>query len=231
MTVLQMHERVRRGLLENNTPEYEMISDLMIDDALNDSQKKYILNILKEDEEIKLRGLEQTPENYFVIQKITKTISFKTKDIKRNEDYAIIDIPENFWIYLSGKVSASISRLYIDKKFDLKANSELFSQSREDLIGKNPFVSNIETSVKAFMENNKIRYKIGKKAILKEISLTYICKPNKISLFLYNKNKEQGNCELPEVTHDIIVNEAIADLLEQVQSRRFSTKQIENNKF
>lgn len=59
--------------------------------------------------------------------------------------------------------------------------------------------------------------------ILKGLKISYIRKPNKISLAL------NRSCELADHTHPEIVDMTVSNLLERVEARRYQTSKIEEN--
>ena len=93
----------------------------------------------------------------------------------------------------------------------------------------NPFTQTSSKRVLATLEANNITLYVDKKCIVKDISVKYFCIPNKISLLLYTENQANGLCDLPTALHPLIVEKATSYILEQVQSARYQTKQMESN--
>lgn len=74
--------------------------------------------------------------------------------------------------------------------------------------------------------DKKIRIIKDKSFIIKDLYLTYLRKPNVVDVI----SNPQVNCDLPESVHALIVNRAIAYILENSESERLQTKAAFNQK-
>ena len=74
--------------------------------------------------------------------------------------------------------------------------------------------------------NSKLKVVKDKSFIIKELYLTYLRKPNTVSVI----SNPKVDCDLPENTHALIVNRAIAYILENSESERLQTKAAFNQK-
>lgn len=231
MNVQEMHNQIRGALLENNTPEYDLLDDALIDNALNVVVNRFVKQRLSKRSNPKQLGFEDTLKRYSDLQTLIKTTPLQVGENDTLSDFVTLALPQNFWFYVAGKSNCLMNPfggIPEESSSLVTVPIKVIEHDYLESLGKNPFISNTTEYIPSLLEDNKIRLFLDKKAILKEIYLTYICKPNKISLSLYQENPKNGNCDLPEQAHQEIVDKAVEYILEEVQARRYQSKRIDN---
>ena len=89
---------------------------------------------------------------------------------------------------------------------------------------KNPLKNNPEEGILATIDGGKIYYFPDKRSIVVYSNLTYLKKPAVVNV----NSQPNINCDLPDHTHDEIVQMAIAKLLEKSENPRYQTKLVDN---
>lgn len=85
-----------------------------------------------------------------------------------------------------------------------------------------PFADSISDAPMGYIENNKVYIDSSKKFILSKVRCSYIRKFTPVSLSL------DMSCDLPEHTHNEIVDMTVAEILETIESPRTQSKQMFN---
>ncbi len=217
MNTQQIHDRIRGQLMEENTPEYDLLTDEMIDDAFNSVSIAFIWGQVGEDPTQSLKNLS----SYYTLVKTTgESYSLDNQPMDKIEYTA----PEDMLIPLPSVATTQriIPGADITENQLLQQKAEVvFTEHSDDFsIMDNPFSSSSLKRINASLSQNLITLKVNKRSIVIDISLKYICIPNKISLLLYKEDAQKGLCDLPKGVHNTLVEQAVRYLLEQFQSQR-----------
>lgn len=86
-----------------------------------------------------------------------------------------------------------------------------------------PFAWSTSNNPSGYVVNDLLEIHTAKRFILSKVALIYIRKPAKVNLSL------NISCDLPEHTHEEIVDRTVADLLETIESGRLQGKVSLNN--
>jgi len=226
MNTQEFHDTIRRGLLEENTPHFDLISDEMIDDALNAVQIDHIRDEYSAPD---VKHPQANLRKVSDLHTLFKTESGEISIADQPKEFVTIDLPEDMLLYMRGRVTG---RRFINDLGDnisiappyRKMKVAIVEDDNEDSAMENPFTTSSHKRVIGVFEPNKIRLNTNKKSIVIDFSVKYICIPNKISLSLYSEDVTKGLCSLPEGVHHILVEKAIKYILEQTQSSRLQTK-------
>ncbi len=221
MNTQQFHTKVREQLMEENTPEYDLLTDDMIDIALNSTSVEYVRDELNPEAGKPFGNVPKLAG----IHTLQRSIGIALPEEGQPLEEYHIDVPDDMMEPLPSyattmRVVPGVDVDLNNKKLQQKA--EIVFQAQADVfnIQDNPFTRTGLKRINALLEQNLITLKVNKKSIVIDISLKYICIPNKISLLLYKQDATQGLCDLPKGVHNLIAERAVRYLLEQFQSQR-----------
>lgn len=224
MNTLEMHTKVREQLLEDNTPEYDLLTDSMIDNALTSVAIEFTDGVLEARDG---KAPDQDLHKYASIYTLIKTLDFSiASGTQPMEDFEI-SVPEAMLQPIPSSATTQRIVAGTDNAINplLQQKAEIVFQAHADIFNiiDNPFSTSSLKRINATLEPNFITLHLEKKSIVIDVSLKYICIPNKISLLLYKEDSTKGLCDLPEGVHNKIVESAVRYLLEEFQSQRHQT--------
>jgi len=120
---------------------------------------------------------------------------------------------------------------FVEKTLQVYPENDKFNSNRVRIIRleefshykDHPFAKSSTTSPSGYVIDNNIYIHAAKRFILSNMDVVYIRKPSLVSLYL------DKSCDLPEHTHEEIVDRSVADILETIESQRTQSKMIINS--
>jgi hypothetical protein len=224
MTISEMHTAVDLGLQKVSSYQYDNFLPQEIDFFLNKMQDRFIKDVFSKWGDNKRLGFEAIQKRLDDIRMlITKAESSFGQS--SYEDFA--SLPDDYCYAVN--LRANIYKENCGKSQATTSSTESLESVRiveQDMLYKmlkNPFASPNGNTPIAVFEGNSIRIISNKLSILKSYALEYIRKPVKMDLSLCI------DCELPEHTHQEVVDLTIKHILEAIESQRYQTNSVEHN--
>lgn len=221
MTIEEMHIKMEQELFHVDGLDPERI-----DNILNDQIDKFVRSKLPKKRNFYQEGIDDST----IASKDLETLKVFFHDLGTGNKSAAGSsyiLPENCLYPLAFDAMLSYSltkkeatalhpeKLSPGRFVDFKLKGEVMDNELQKSTYKSPL---------AVILDGEIRVMEDKSFILKGLYLTYIKKPAKVSITLNN------DCDLPESVHNLIVDNAIAYVLENSESERVQTKAAFNQK-
>jgi hypothetical protein len=227
MTVDEMHIAFNLGLQRMNANAYDTFLNEEIDFFLNRAQDRFIKERTNVKSDPRRDGFEGSQKRLDDIRVLVQQNFNETFPAQEGAQWIQGDLPVNY-IHLvtvqadvhynrCGDVTTSDPSMMVPVR--VVDNAEVYTMNR------NPFAkSNIDSPMATVSRDDLKVYQDGKSFILKGITLDYIRKPRVIDLSL------NQDCELAEHTHQEIVDIAVKNVLEAIESPRYQTNSAEQLK-
>lgn len=103
-----------------------------------------------------------------------------------------------------------------------KVRNRIIEQEQFTHYFDHPFAKTMAHSPSGFVYDRFLKIHTNKRFILSNVEITYIRKPRLVDLY------SNTSCDLPEHTHQEIVDKTVLDILETIESRRTQSKQVLN---
>jgi hypothetical protein len=223
MTIQDMHRRI-----EQETFHVDGLFPERIDEILNDTIEDFIRSKLPKKRNIYQEGLDDSTIAAKDLLTLKVFRQFLSPDNVTDPVSTGFNLPANclFPLSFDTEIYYSIthkpSTLQHPRKItpgrivDFEYMGEIMVNSIKQSTHKSPL---------GVLVNDRLRVVKDKSFIIKDLYLNYLKKPDKVRITL-----NPVHCNLPESTHTLIVNRAIAYILENSESERLQTKAALNQK-
>lgn len=212
MTTQEMHNAVRLGVQTFDSYTHDLVLPEEIDVILNQMQDKFIKQRYYFLSNTKGVGFEGSKKRLHDLQSIVKSSYISTDD-------DVILVPADCLYLVS--IQEDIEYLGIQLN---NVKVELVEHERLLDLLNNPFRTTNHKNILATLQGQELTLHTKNKFILIGCKFTYIKIPRKIDISSPNTT----TCELPEHTHNEIVDMAVQDILEKLESPRYKTIINEN---
>lgn len=222
-----MHIAFNQGLQRVNANAYDVFLDEEIDFYLNRAQDRFIKQRTNIKSDAKRDGFEGSQKRLDDIRTIIQQDTIDSWNALAQPMWWVGDLPLDYLYLVSlraiqhysycGEVSTDSPTREIPVR--IVDNAEVY------FMQQNPFAkSSIDTPLATISSEDIKLYQDGESFILKGILIDYIRKPRVIDLSL------NQDCELAEHTHQEIVDIAVKNVLEAIESPRYQTNSAEQLK-
>ena len=224
MNVQEMHYAFLQGLQRVNANAYDFFTSEEIDHWLNRAQERFIKDRAYISSDIKQIGFEGNQKRLDDLRSIITQDYTDMWDATTNAGWVQADLPADYM---------SLINLRANIRQDFCGNVQLTSPQSEVpvrvvdnadvyFMQQNPFAKSQLNSPLATISDVDIRvYQDAESFILEGISADYIRIPESIAL------TSGQDCELAEHTHQEIVDIAVKNVLEAIESPRYQTNSAE----
>ena len=224
MTALEMHQAFTQGLQRVDANAYDFMTNEEIDLWLNRAQERFIKDRAFITGDVRRVGFEGNQKRLddirtLVVQDYTDTwvaltgAQWMQADLPADYLY-LVNLRADMYFDRCGAVTTASEETIMPVR--VVDNAEVYFMNR------NPFAkSNIDSPLATVSENDIRVYQDGESFILKGIYADYIRIPASIDLSL------SQDCELAEHTHQEIVDIAVKNVLEAIESPRYQTNSAE----
>jgi hypothetical protein len=227
MTVQEMHTAFNIGLQRIAANAYDTFLNEEIDFFLNRAQDRFIKERTNVKSDTRRDGFEGSQKRLDDIRVLVQQGFVEDIPVQLGEQWIQTDVPVNY-IHLV----AFNAEIHYDRCADVTTDSptmmvpvRVVDNAEAYFMQRNPFAkSNIDSPLATLSRDDLKVWQDGKSFILKGISLDYIRKPRTIDLSL------NQDCELAEHTHQEIVDIAVKNVLEAIESPRYQTNSAEQLK-
>ena len=224
MTIQEMHTAFAQGLQRVNANAYDYFTNDEIDYWLNRAQERFIKDRAFESSDIKRIGFQGNQKRLddirtLVVQDYTDTFPTSTtaewQQVDFPADYLyLVNIRADIYYSNCGNVTTASDEKVVPVRVVDNAETYFMQQ--------NPFAKSQLNSPLATVSENDIRvYQDAESFILKGIYADYIRIPENMSL------SSLQDCELATHTHQEIVDIAVKNVLEAIESPRYQTNSAE----
>jgi len=235
MSPKEFHIAINTGLQQFNTDVYEVYKPQELDLVINKMIERFVKQRFYFGSNPKGKGFEQNQKRYSDLHTLVKTKAVAVPEGADKNEYAkydetAFDLPEDYLFYVGGIVEAKIDP-FGEEPTESSPVSQipvmLVEHEKLDYLMRNPFTIKDHNASMGTIEESQMRIFIHKRSLLKRLVVTYVCKPNKLDVLLYETDNQQGLCDLPEHTHSEIVDLTIEHILEILQSNRLQQKGLD----
>jgi hypothetical protein len=220
MTILEMHTAFNQGLQRVNANAYDYFTTDEINHWLNRAQERFIKDRAFITGDVKRVGFEGNQKRLDDIRTLVSQDYFDGWTANTAAQWEQVDLPADY-LYLvnvraairydvCGNVTASSPQRNIPVR--VVDNAEVY-QMQQDPFAKSQFSTPLAT-----VSENDIRvFQDGESFILEGIYVDYVRIPADVDLSLGQ------DCELAPHTHQEIVDIAVKNILEAIESPRYQT--------
>ncbi len=216
MNLGDMIYSVRQGIQTMDAFTHNLFLDEQIIELLNTKIETFVKNQY-------LNNRVQLPNGSFEINKegltnIQTLLNEEDYTIEKNED-TTENLPDDYRYLISIEA-------FVD---EIPLNSQVRVVSKEVLpeLLRNPFKTTSSLSPLSTIQDNKITVYVKKRFILNNLYVSYIKKPKLFVIDLQDNNLESTS-DLPEHTHQTIIDMVVQDILEKTGNPRYQQKVTEN---
>tara|TARA_Y100000593_G_C4198092_1_gene280405 strand:- start:55 stop:798 length:744 start_codon:yes stop_codon:yes gene_type:complete len=245
MNITEMHLAVQQGVDKINSFQADTLLPQEIDLELNKAIDKFV-NLKYGKNNIYGKGFEESQKRIDDLRKIIKTDSINVKYLETTVNnkfvYVSDSLPTDYRylikllagvIYERGcPVLTKFAQQGLDPlkhPINKLASCKFVQQDDIFTVLNDPFNTTKKSKPLVTIEDDKIKIYTNDIFIIKDLKLTYIKNPTKVSLSLDGAT-ESVDCELAEHTHQEIVDMTIGSILEGISDPRYKTQQIELGK-
>lgn len=225
MTVQEMHTMVAVKLQKLNSYAYDDFSPEEIDLILNDAQLRFIKNRMSKESDPKRIGYEGNQKRLNDIRTLLTVFEHAFDPLPGAGEAKDVTLPENFFLEDSSSVRTRFSLDTAAPDSMLRVIPVRIVETHrfeEDM--QNPFRKTLATSLPGKIEGDKLHIECDKRFILVSLRLNYVRIPRKIRL---SSDENSVDCELPKHTHPEIVDLAVSQILELIESQRYQSSKID----
>lgn len=228
MTVQEMHYAVDQGLQKVGSNTYDYFMDDEIDFWLNRAQDRYVKHRLHPSSDAKQLGFQKTQKRLDDLRLLVTIDFVDSVTPDTTVKFVDFDLPYDYQFLINARVDMHLAYCEPGVTSDsplITADVTIVEQDKIYSDLQNPFAKSKPETPKGIIYDDNIRvFQDGEKFILKNISIDYIRTPVRINL------SSAVNCELAEHTHAEIVDLAVKNMIEAIESARYQTNTIEENK-
>lgn len=221
MTTQEMYNRIMIKLQKVNTFEFDAFLKEELDVLLNDAQLALIKQRLNLRSDPKQAGFAKNQKRLNDVRPLIEPLTSDIPELSLpgiGEEYGF-ELPADFFVEAETRAKFKVPDDQDAPNVARLINVRIIENDRfyEDM--QNPFRGPLTSSLPAYIAGNHLVVRPKEKYILLGLRGTYVRLPRKIDL--------SSPSELPEHTHPEIVDLAVTQLLEILESRRYQTSKIE----
>lgn len=222
-----MHYAFNQGLQRVNANAYDTFLTEEIDLWLNRAQERFVKQRAHQTGDIKRVGFEGSQKR---LDDIRALVVQNFEDFwlpETTAQWLQADLPADYLFLVNIRADIHYSRCSDVTSADetMEVPVRIVDNAEVHSLNRNPFAkSSIDSPLATLSEDDIMVYQDAKSFILKGIKLDYIRKPKDVDLSL------SQDCELAEHTHQEIVDIAVKNILEAIESPRYQTNSAEQLK-
>ena len=227
MTVQEMHTAFNQGLQRIDANAYDFMQSQEIDHWLNRAQERFIKDRAFITGDVKRVGFEGNQKRLDDIRTIVEQDYTDQFPVQTGAQWVQVDLPADYLYLVNLRADMHKNRCAQVTASDPVevVPVRVVDNAEVHFMNRNPFAKSTMDSPLATVSEQDIRvYQDGESFILKGIFADYIRIPEEISLSL------NQDCELAEHTHQEIVDIAVKNVLEAIESPRYQTNSAEQLK-
>lgn len=225
MTVAEMHRAVDQGLQRVASSVYDYYLPEEIDFWLNRAQERYVKQRLHPISDPKRLGFSKTTKRLDDLRMLV-TVDY-TDGVNPNDqvDFIDFDLPVDYMHMINARVTAHAN--FCGEQVDtadpeVTRDIRVVEQDKAYASLQNPFAKTSMDYPMAIVYDEEVRvFQDREKFILKTLTVDYIRIPVSINL------SSSIDCELAEHTHHEIVDLAVKNIIEAIESPRYQSNSIE----
>lgn len=224
MTVNEMHIAFNQGLQRINANAYDFMTSDEIDYWLNRAQERFVKDRAFVTGDVKRVGFEGNQKRLDDIRSLITQDHFDGWTATTGPSWQQVDLPADY-LYLVA-VRADVRRdwcrnVALDSE-QAEVPVRIVDNAEVYFMQQNPFAKSQANSPLGTLSEDDLRvYQDGESFILEGINIDYVRIPGQIDLSSLN------DCELAEHTHQEIVDIAVKNVLEAIESPRYQTNSAE----
>jgi hypothetical protein len=224
MTVQEMHTALLQGLQRVNANAYDYFTAEELDHWLNRAMERFIKDRAFKSGDVKQLGFAGNQKRLDDIRRLIVQNYSDTWSLTTEAQWRQVDLPADY-LYLVN-VRANIRRDFCNNVATSSPRVEvpvrIVDNADVYFMQQNPFAKSQWNSPLATISEDDISvYQDGESYILEGINADYIRIPQNIDLSF------SQDCELAEHTHQEVVDIAVKNILEAIESPRYQTANAE----
>lgn len=227
MTVQEMHYAVDQGLQKVASSVYDYFLPEEVDFWLNRAQERYIKHRLSIVSDPKKLGFSKIQKRVDDLRQVITVDYTDTVTADSTVEYVDFDLPVGYMFLINARVEFHTNNCKdaVDADDPLVIRDlRIVEQDKVYAQQENPFAKSQKTAPSGFIFDDEVRVmQDSEKFILKTLYLDYVRTPVQINL------SSSVDCELAEHTHQEIIDLAVKNILEAIESPRYQTTTIEQN--
>jgi hypothetical protein len=228
MTVQEMHYAVDQGLQKVASSVYDYFLPEEVDFWLNRAQDRYIKHRLAPVFDSKKLGFSKLQKRVDDLRLVI-TVDYTDGVVPNSAlEFVNFDLPVDYMFLINTRIefhtnncktAVSTSDSLVKRELRIVEQDQIYSHI------ENPFAKPSKVAPSGFIHDDEIRvFQDGEKYILKTVFVDYIRNPVQINL------SSSLDCELATHTHQEIVDLAVKNIIEAIESPRYQTNSIEQSK-
>lgn len=227
MTVQEMHQAVDQGLQKVASSVYDYFLPEEVDFWLNRAQERYIKHRLSIVSDPKRLGFSKIQKRVDDLRMVITVDYTDTVTADADAEYMDFDLPVDYMFLINARITfhtnncrddVSTADRLVTRDLRIVEQGNIYAQQ------ENPFAKSQKSAPSGFVFDDEVRVmQDGEKFILKTLSIDYVRTPVQINL------SSSVDCELAEHTHQEIVDLAVKNIVEAIESPRYQTTTIEQN--
>jgi hypothetical protein len=224
MTIQEMHTAFNQGLQRINANAYDFMLSAEIDYWLNRAQERFIKDRAFITGDVKRIGFEGNQKRLDDIRTLIVQDFTDAFPVQEGAQWVQTDLPADYLYLVNVRADIHLNRCAQVTASDAAevVPVRVVDNSEVHTMNRNPFAkSQIDSPLCTISENDIRVYQDGESFILKGILADYIRIPEDVDLSL------SQDCELAEHTHQEIVDIAVKNVLEAIESPRYQTNSAE----
>lgn len=224
MNALEMHQKIALKLQKFNSFAFDDFRPEEIDIFLNSAQEVFVKQRSSKHSDPKQIGFAGDQKR---LNDIRQLITPYEQDCTRPDvsGQYFFSLPQDFYLELTTTVRALFDMQVAKGDSRLRVIPvRVIENDRYDEDQQNPYRKPTVASLPGQMIGDLLQVNFDERYILIGIRMTYIRMPKKIELAL---NSSSTDCELPQHTHSEIVDLAVSQILEVIESQRYQSSKIE----
>lgn len=228
MTVQEMHYAVDQGLQKVASSVYDYFLPEEVDFWLNRAQDRYIKHRLSPVADVKKLGFSKLQKRADDLRMVI-TVDYTDGVVPDSTiEFVNFDLPVDYMFFINARVEFHTNNCKdaVDTNDPtVKRELRLVEQDKAYSHQQNPFAKSSKQAPMGIIFDDEIRvFQEGEKFILKTIYIDYIRQPVAINLSSFI------DCELADHTHQEIVDIAVKNIIEAIESPRYQANSIEQLK-
>ena len=233
MTVQEMHYAVDQGLQKVASSVYDYFLGAEIDFWLNRAQDRYIKQRLHPVSDPKRLGFSKTTKRLDDLRMLittdwTDTVTASAGTAEAPIDFVNFDLPIDYNFMINARVTFDVNHCGVQvdgNDPDVTRDLRIVEQDDIYAMQQNPFARSSKDYPLGIVFDDNIRvFQDRERFILKTLTLDYMRQPIQVDL------SSSVNCELADHTHHEIVDIAVKNIIEAIESPRYQTAALEQQK-
>tara|TARA_R100001510_G_C7654360_1_gene213007 strand:+ start:1228 stop:1920 length:693 start_codon:yes stop_codon:yes gene_type:complete len=228
MTIQEMHRAVDQGLQKVASSVYDYFLPQEVDFWLNRAQDRYIKERLHPVSDPKRLGFSKTVKRLDDLRMLITADYTDSVNPSTTAEFIDFDLPIDYQHLVNARVSVRIdtcgtaptaSSTLVTRELRIGEQDKFYAQQH------NPFAKSSKDYPTAIIFDEEVRvFQEPEKFILETLTLDYLRIPVQMEL------SSSVNCELADHTHHEIVDVAVKNIIEAIESPRYQTTSIEQQK-